>query len=290
MTTTTSGPPRRLPQPIGATNQTLLKPPVRKLTNRVPPTICPRILFYAVEGFGKTTFGAYAPSPVILMARDETGVDRLLQSQSIPELPAERCETWTDLMQWLDTLIEDQQGRKTVVLDALGGFERLCIEHVCTESFNGSMKEFDAYGRGYKIFPSEWMKMLGRLDSLNARGVTVIALAHSTVKAFDDPTSAKYDRYKIDLVDQVEAPTKRWADAILFGNFYTAVVKDNEKAVKGKGKGGKERHIYTERAAGFDAKNGYRMPDDIILPNDPALNWSTVWDTIAASTAQGEQQ
>ena len=288
--TTTSGPPRRLPQPIGAPSQALVKPPARKLVNRVPPAPCPRILFYAVEGFGKTTFGAYAPDPVILMARDETGVDRLLQSASIPELPAERCETWTDLMQWLDTLIEDQQGRKTLVLDAAGGFERLCIEHVCTNSFNGSMKEFDAYGRGYKIFPSEWMKMLGRLDSLNARGMLVIVLAHATVKPFDDPESAKYDRYRIDLNDHIEAPMKRWADAILFGNFYTAVVKDNEKAAKGKGKGGRERHIYTNRCAAYDAKNGYRMPDDIILPNDPAQNWATVWEHIEASTTKENQQ
>lgn len=260
--------------------------PTRLLTNRVPPKVCPRILFYAPEGFGKTTFAAFAPDPVILMARDETGVDRLLQSRSIPELPAVTCETWSDLIGWLDDLIVNPQGRRTVVLDALGGFERLCMEHCIATHYNGSADAFDAYGKGYKVHASEWMKMLGRLDQLNRRGIVVVLLAHSVVKAFDDPQTVKYDRYRIDLSEHVGPPTMKWADAVLFGNYFTVVSKENEKAKKGKALGGKERHVYTERTAAFDAKNGYRMPPDIALPDEPEASWSTVWQFIEESTTQ----
>ena len=64
--------------------------------------MAPRLVIHAVEGFGKTTIGAYSPDPFILMS--ETGYDTLLASELAPSVPAEEVTSWTDLLRWLSDL------------------------------------------------------------------------------------------------------------------------------------------------------------------------------------------
>lgn len=267
-------------------------PPPSKPPSKYKPlaasAVCPRIVLYAIAGFGKTTIGAYAPSPLILMARDETGVKRLVQSGSIPSVPAHRVATWTDLLATLDDLIADQQGFETVVLDALGGFERLCHEHVCKTAFGNNDTNFDAYGKGPNVAVTEWLKMQHRLDRLNEAGVTLLLLGHSRVKPFKNPEGPDYDMYQCDIHEKTWGTLSRWADAVLFGNFFVAVDKSSPTAAKGKAAGGTDRFIYTEKRAAFDAKNGYRMSPQFLLPNDPAQSWNTIWAELTANTKENQ--
>jgi len=242
----------------------------------------PRILLNAVEGWGKTTMGAYAPEPAFLMAQGETGYETLLGSNLVPSVGAARIDGWGDLLNVVPTLTS----YKTVVLDALGGFERLCHEFICARDFENDWGErgFTAYQKGYDVAITEWLKLLAGLDKLRDTGVVIVILSHCRIKTFKNPLGADYDRYVSDVHDKTWAVTGKWSDAILFGNFFSAVETERSKKPealkKGKGIGGAERVIYTERRDAFDAKNRYGMTETIDIPNDSTAVWSTIWNEI----------
>jgi len=262
-------------------------PVILDLTPRKAETPCPRILFYGVEGFGKTTLAANAPKPVIFAARDEQGVKPLVDSGLITGVPVLDCSTFAETLGMIDSLIADTQGIQTAAFDSLGAFERLAMEAVCTRDFKGEWGEngFASYGKGVAGTLTEMLKLLQRLDSLNKKGVTILVLAHATVKNFKNPTGADFDQYQVACLPQIWDTVSRWSDAILFAKFESIVEiggksKGNIAKDRGKGIGGTDRVVYTERRDAFVAKNRYGMPAEIELSGDRERSWSEIWQHI----------
>lgn len=275
-------PPRRVAKPEQASDQTPTTPTraavLQKLdSSRLPP----RIILNAVEGWGKTTCGAYAESPGILMAAGETGYATLLSAGRVPAVPCAVLSTWRSVLDTVQAVIEEPDGMQTLVFDALGGFERLCHEHVCKRDFNGDWGErgFISYQRGYDVAVADWLSLLAMLDrGRELRGMSVILLSHCKVRTFKNPLGPDYDRYVSDVHDKTWAVTSKWADAVLFGTFETVVEggQTGLKPRKGKGIGGSERVLFTERRDAYDAKNRYGMPECISIPNDPTQVYATI--------------
>jgi len=240
------------------------------------------MILNAVEGWGKTTIGAYAPKPVILMAGGETGYQTLLNAGSVPSVSAVTLNTWPEMISVVEQLVDSEY--ETLVLDALSGFERLCHTFVCDRDFGGDWGEhgFVGWQRGYAIAVPEWLKLLSRLETANKTGKTILILSHCLVRPFKNPTGPDYDRYVADIHAQTWGPTHRWADAVLFGT-YVAVIeggKTGEKPRKGKGIGRDDRVMYTRRRDAWDAKNRFSMSEAIDFANDPASGWATLWAAI----------
>jgi len=255
-----------------------------KLEPREVKALPPRLIVTAVEGWGKTTLGANAPDPFIMMAPDETGYDTLLQHELVPQVPADISDTWQNTLDWLDSLARDPQERKTLVLDAIGGYERQCHEAVCAEHFDGDWgdKGFMAYHKGYDLAAGEWRKLLSRLDVLHNKGLIIVLLAHTRIKPFKNPVGPDYDRYVCDVHDKTWGPTHKWADAVFFGTFFTSMANEKQAERTGKGKaiGGTRRVLYTERRATWDAKNRFGMPESIDLLGGPSASWQEIWQHI----------
>ena len=253
------------------------------LTAREKPTIVPRLVLTAVEGFGKTTTAAYAPRPVMLMA--ENGYDTLLSKDKVPAIPAISIPDWPALLDHLNALLQHLDGFDTIVLDAISGFERMLHQHGTDRDFSGDRGErgFLGYMRGYEVAAMDWVGMLARLDILSTRhNKNVILLGHMSIKGFRNPTGADFDRYTCACHQKTWEPTRQWADAVLFGNFLTIMADESQAARSGRGKaiGGTDRVIYTERRDTHDAKNRYGMPPEIWLSDQPDENWKSVWDAI----------
>lgn len=244
----------------------------------------PRVLLNAVEGWGKTTIGAFSEKPLMVMARDETGYPTLLRSGRVPSIDAVAPQTWGELLALCDKLIAAPSGHKTLVLDAAGGFERMCLEHVCKRDYKGDWSEsgFEGFQRGYKTSINDWMQFLQRLDRIHASGVMILMLAHSKVGSSKNPLGADYDKYIVDMSTQLYGVTGKWVDDILFGDFFVAVEggKTGERARKGKAIGGTQRILYTEQSAGYIAKNRHGMPPEMEIPNDHTQAWATIWSAI----------
>ncbi len=242
----------------------------------------PRIALNAVEGWGKTSAGAYAPKPAILMAKGETGYTTLLGAGLVPTVPCVAINEWEDLLALMDHYgTTENMPFKTLVFDATNGFINLCFEYICNKNYNGDWGEkgFTAFQKGYDVALNEWSLFLNRLDKIKDRGVMIMLLGHIKVEKFDNPMGPNYDRIVLDTHKKLYGITARWCDAVLFGTYITITDQDKQTK-KYKGIGGTDRIIYTERRDAFDAKNRYGMPEVLDIPNDPSQIWATIWKNI----------
>lgn len=293
----TAPPPVSRPRPSApAPRPSNAPPPVSPigkldLTPRKAKPPCPFFLFYATPGFGKTTFGAHAPSPLLLMARGEQGYDNLLAGGLVPSIPALIMESYDQTIATVDQVLADPQGIKTVVFDGLGSYERMCQELVCQRDFNGEWGErgFGSYQKGFELSVGEWLKLLQRITRLRTlHGITVVMLGHSRIKTFNNPLGANYDKFECDVHAKIWAATSREATDLIFGKFFT-IVDVEKKQKKGKGIGGGERVLYTENRDAFDAKSTSGLPPEIWLEGGPANSWNQVWSLLGTHKPEAPQ-
>ena len=152
---------------------------------------------------------------------------------------------------------------KTLVIDTVGGLEQLCAEYICTKQFRGDWGEkgFSGFGRGWESCVPEWRNLINLLDRIRIKqGMQVLMLGHSQVKTFKNPEGPDYDRYVPELHHKIWAATSKWADLVLFGNFFVEVQEDG---LKHKGKGGQLRYLYPISTAAYEAKNRHGLTDEI---------------------------
>lgn len=219
-----------------------------------------KVVVYAPEGFGKSTLGSQFPDPFFLDIEDSTSqldVRRLGRDvlpdlatfeSALDEIAATRpCATVViDTIDWLETL-----GEAAIVLEA----DNKKIK--CVEDFG--------YGKGWVALKDRLTVTLSKMDRVIAAGIHVVLLAHSKVAKFEPPDGAgPYDRYELKLSKHVAPLVKEWADMLLFANWKTQVRERdrNEMGAKFKAAGGRERVIYCNRTAAWDAKNRHGMADE----------------------------
>lgn len=249
-----------------------------------PRRIGDKIVLYAVEGFGKTTIGAYAESPIIVKGPRENGYDVLLKYDRVPNVPSRDVTTWPELRAVTQRLAKGDHDRRWMVIDSASVMEAMCRQWVCETFFKNEWGEhgFASYGKGEDRAAVEWMTWLADLEHVTDRGVNVMLLCHTAVKTVKNPEGADYDAYQPDLRDKVKAATNRWANAILFGRYVTAVDMDSRSAnkniaeQKGKGVGGTVRIIRCENRDSATAKNQMGFPETIDIPNDPSAAFAAI--------------
>ncbi len=233
-------------------------------------------MIFGTEGIGKSSFGAAAPKPVFLMTQNETGLLTLLDAGRIPPTPHfPEVTTWSELLDAIAVLNDQTHDYRTLVIDTVNGAERLCHQHVCRRDYGGRWGRdgFTSFNQGYDVALADWQEFLHRVDRLRAvKRMGIITLAHSRIATYRNPEGADYDRFVPDLHAKTWALTHKWADAVLFLNYETFV--DSDRAdLKGKGKGGSRRKIYTQRTAAFDAKNRHGLPAEIDGGRSAAEAW-----------------
>jgi len=237
------------------------------------------MVLYGPPGIGKTTFGASSIKPVFMIDDQEDGINTLKAAKLIaaetPVLPM--VQSWLDVMGQLDALATEDHEFSTLVIDTLGGLERLCHTHICETQFNGDWGDrgFASFAKGYEVSLPEWRKLLNALDKLRTeKSMQIIALSHSIVKPFKNPTAEDYDRYVVDMHHKTWAVTEKWVDMVFFANYFIAV--DKSKSGRAKGKGGQDRVIHTEFEAAFDAKNRHALPPEISMGRSGQDAWNNL--------------
>lgn len=216
----------------------------------------PRVLVYGVEGLGKSTFAAGAPSPVFIQTEDGLGA---LQVDHFPI--ATRV---SDVLDAIGSLFSDDHEFKTVVIDSLDWLETLIWRDI---EATHDAKDL-AYGKGAMIAADKWREILDGLTALrNERGMAVVLIAHTEIKRFDSPETEPYDRYQPKLQARSSALVREWCDAVLFANYKTIVKKDdvgfNKTVARGISTG--ERMLFTSERPAYMAKNRYSLPESIPL-------------------------
>lgn len=281
MTVQTTAPP--LPKPPTRPAQQ----PSSALTMKMPSVqkIGARLVFVAVEGYGKTSCGAFGPSPVVMMAPGEGGYMTLLSRGLVPTVPIIQPSNWTDTLDALSELAKNHGDRETLVVDALVGFESLCARHICDSEFSGDWGErgFAAFGRGLKIVYRTWPLIIGRLEQCARAGLNVMVLSHAQVKPYRNPDGPDYDRFEANVGPEAWQRLKAWADFVAFGSFRSIVdeARAQSNIAKAKGKAiGQSRVLRCQYSAVADAKNQYGLDPEYLMPDDPAQFAERYWNMV----------
>src|SRR3990167_7188275 len=91
------------PKPSSAPTSSRMKMPGVQRTGQ-------RVVLVAIEGWGKTTIGAHAPDPVMVMAPGEGGYLTLLGRGLVPECPIIQPTGWPDLLDGIGEVAKNPQG------------------------------------------------------------------------------------------------------------------------------------------------------------------------------------
>ena len=234
-------------------------------------------------GIGKSTLAGNIPGIVVQPFGREDTWSLLKQAGAVPtDLPVlPRATKWLDLMMNLNALATEEHAYKGIAIDTATCAESLCHEHVTDSQFGGSWDSFMAYHKGYEIAAnSDWTDLLDKLDALRDKGMSVVLLGHTRVAPFKNPEGEDYDRFQPDLHKKTAAALTRWADAVLFANYYTEVED-------GKGKGGKSRVLYTEYRPAFDAKNRLGLPPVLDMGSNGTEAWANLVGAIKEARSNG---
>ena len=228
-----------------------------------------RAIVFGLEGVGKSTFAANAPSPIFLGTEDGTG------QLDVARFPAP--STFDDILDALRTLTNDKHDYKTLVVDTLDWCEPIIWHHCCVRDDQQNIEAY-GYGKGYSAALDEWRVFVVALERLRRdKEMHVLLIAHSWIKTFKNPLGDDFDRYEMKLHNKAAGLLKEWSDAVLFVNYEELAHKDSKtKRVRGVSTGA--RLIHTERTATYDAKNRYGLPG--ALP----LSWEDFEAAVKAGT------
>ena len=211
-----------------------------------------KVVLYGGEGIGKTTLASQFPDPLILDTED--GTNQLDVARVV-------VGDWQTMRTAVAALAVDRQGFSTLVVDSIDWAERLLVQKVCKDADKPSIESFP-FGKGWVIATEQMAQFLDSLDNLVRAGMNVVLVGHSTVKRVSPPEMTEgYDRHELKLSKQVSPLIKEWADALIFLNYRTRVVEGTDG--RAKAVGGKERFMFAERCAAFDAKNRYGLPAEM---------------------------
>lgn len=215
------------------------------------------VLLYGPDGVGKTTFAAGAPNVIFLGAENGTN------TMDVERLPG--LDSFDKFKQALSELATEKHNYKTVVIDTLDWLEMQIHRHVVKREKKDSVKSIEdfGYGKGYAYALDEWKQLIPLINEIREKGINVILLAHSKIKTFQDPSTPQgYDRYMLKLHDGASALLREFVDTVLFANHLTTTSDEDKK----RGFSDGSRVVYTERRAGFDAKNRFGLPDKMRFP------------------------
>lgn len=216
----------------------------------------PRVMIYGPHGLGKTTFGAGAPSPIMILTEDGLG---MLEVDHFPV-----AQSFDDVLGAIGTLYEEDHNFQTVVIDSLDWLDNLIWKDIHSKHDDKAL----AYGKGAVIAADYWRTVLDGLNALrDDKGMAVVLIAHTEIKRFDSPETEPYDRYRPKLQERSSALIQEWCDAVFFCN-YRVITKETEvgfnKEVR-RGVTTGERLMYTTEKPAYLAKNRYGLPDSLPL-------------------------
>lgn len=217
-----------------------------------------RLVSYGPEGIGKSTFASKFPEPLFI---DIEGGTKQLDVARFPT-----PETWHELLEEIDAIIQEPEVCKTLVIDTADRAEALLTAAILKEDNKKSIEDF-GYGKGWTILAERFQKdLLNRLDRVIAKGVNVVVLAHAQMRKLESPDEAPYDRWELKVSKKVAPIVKEWADILLFMNYSVKVVEENGR---NKAKGVGKRMMHANHRPTYDAKNRYGLPDDMALDFEP---------------------
>lgn len=227
----------------------------------------PRILVFGGEGVGKSTLAAHAPDPIWLDIEGGSGRLDVVRYPFHDGPNGHVPQTYADVLAALDDLLTGTHSFQTVVIDTLDRLESLLWKDLLAKDTKYKPKSIEeyggGYGKGYVAALDEWRAFALKMDRLrHERGMTVLLLAHSHIKAFKGPMTDSYDRYTMRMNEKAAGFLKEWCDVVGFACHEDSVsTMFTDEKLRGVSTG--RRLLKFKREAAHDAKTRYALPDQI---------------------------
>lgn len=214
-----------------------------------------KVLIYAPEGYGKSTFASKAEDPLFI---DTEGSTKMLD---VARFDADMSD-WDNILDAAQYVIDNPDCCKTLVIDTIDWAENACIHKLNERHKTANILTLD-YGKGSLYVTAEFERLLTRLDYIVEKGINVFLTAHAAMRKQELPNEmGAFDRWELKLQSkQVKTMVKEWADLVLFGNYKTYVVEDSK--TKSKKAQGNKRVMYATHHPCWDAKNRHGLPDEM---------------------------
>lgn len=242
---------------------------------REGPGLPSRVIYYGLPGVGKTSTWTCAPKPIFMMMRGETGLLTLIDNGIVQPTDHfdDPVESVSQLKEYIKWLLDSKHDYKTLVIDALTGYESVINKHTCANHFDGDMSKFNAYQAGYKVAATEAEKINDLLDILRVkRRMGIAILAHSKIGTFKIVNDVPYNSYKVDCHDDMFAVMHKWADMILFAKRRITVATNKKEKTKVSTEG--DLILHTDHSSTHVAKNRHNLPAEIYLGDNHVQAWN----------------
>lgn len=234
-------------------------------------------------GCGKTSLALQFPKPLHCLSVKESGFDDLDMVGDIPpNCTNENIADYVQLMSALQTCAS-----KTLVLDALSGFQELFFEYLIKEHYQGKRKEFYAYYQGPRQHaPQVMIYITQALDNLRARGINVILVGHTKVEAERTSMGADVLISTLAVDVGIREAFLKWSQATLFMtkqyniDIGTASIGkgDYMRITEGKASQTTPRIMYCQQGGGHVAKNRLNLPEVIHLGKSAAESYLALYN------------
>lgn len=219
-----------------------------------------RTVIWGQPGVGKTTLAGKFPNPWFIDVEKST--------KWMPELRNrqwERPKTWQEILDQIQRFKRELPG-DTLVIDSIDWMEAKYIDKF------GSPGGQNDYGKSYNDMDKTFRTVLDELTEISEKGVHVVLTAHFDTKEVSDPDQlTAYSKYVLKMQKKTCSAVLEWADEVLFLRFRDTIIAGDNKGKKGKAVGGQIRDIKTVRAAAYDAKNRFDLPEEIEFKSDKQL-------------------
>lgn len=260
---------------------------VRKERLRAPL----RYFFYGDNGVGKSTLAAAAPDPIWLDIED--GSARLnVTRYPFRDGPGGHIpHGYQDIIAAIDDLTANPHSFQTLVIDTADKLESMIWKWMLERDSQPSARSKDGpldsiesygYGKGYNMAVDEWRALCVRLDRLRSqRGMAIILIAHSQVKAFKNPTGPDFDRYQPALHEKAGGFLKGWSDVVAFIRHEDDAGKaPGDRNARPKGFSTGRRLLMLSHSAAYDAKSRIDLPEEVEI--DIENPWGPLAEAIDA--------
>lgn len=240
----------------------------------------PRMIILGQSKIGKSSFCAGAPDVVFLPIAKEEGIDSL----KVAKFPT--INSFTELMDALSVLADEDHNFKYVAIDSASALEPLICKDVCAEYGVTNIElVLGGWGKGFGFALDRWTKVMAALDYLREeKGMGCFLIGHVVVKRFDDPERASYDQYRFDLNEKAANLLIRWADFIGFANKNIGVVEEkagfNKKITKGEDLDSETNYLFTKKTPAHPGGGRDHLGK---LPSEIPLYWKDFQSEVDAA-------
>lgn len=224
------------------------------------------------SGLGKTSLAATFPKPIVIRAEDGLqGVPSELRPDAFPLL--QKVE---ELWEQLRTLLQEEHGYKTLIVDSATALERLFITHVIDSdpkkprSINQAL---GGYGAGLAAVAALHQRVRKACGLLNERkNMHIVFVAHADTETIELPDQDPYTRYSLRLGKKSVAPYVDDSDLVGFLKLETFTTGDGERK---KALSDGTRQLICYATAANVSKNRYGIEEELIVPKNenPLVNF-----------------